>query len=60
VKAKIRRIAFTSQFPFHLMIIYIIFARTSLYVMVLQVEKICVLDFPELNGLQNKTDFNLE
>jgi len=28
------------------MITYIIFAHTSLYVMVLQVRKICVLDLP--------------
>jgi len=33
VKAKRRILAFTSVFPFHLIIIYIIFARTSLYVM---------------------------
>jgi len=46
VKAKIRRLAFTSLFPFHLMIIYIIFAHASLNVMVLQVGKICVLDLP--------------
>jgi len=39
-------LAFTSLFPFHLMIIYITFVHTSLYVMVLQVEKICVLDLP--------------
>jgi len=50
VKAKIRRLAFTSLFPFHLMIIYIIFARTSLNVMVLQVEKICVLDFSRFHS----------
>jgi len=46
VKSNIRRLAFTSLFPFHLMITYIIFAHTSLYMMVLQVEKICVLDLP--------------
>jgi len=46
VKAKLRILAFTSLFPFHLMIIYIIFAHTSLYVIVLQVGKICVLDLP--------------
>jgi len=51
VKAKRRILAFTSLFPFHLMIIYIIFAQTSLYVMVLRVGKICVLDFPMLNNL---------
>jgi len=44
VKSKISRLAFTSLFPFHLMIINIIFVHTSLYVMVLQVGKICVLD----------------
>jgi len=43
VKAKRRILAFTSSFPFHLMITYIIFSHTSLYVMVLQVRKICVL-----------------
>jgi len=38
-KAKQRILDFTSLFRFHLMIIYIIFAHTSLYVMVLQVGK---------------------
>jgi len=38
----IRRLAFTSLFLFYLMIINIIFVETSLYVMVLQVGKICV------------------
>jgi len=33
---------------FHLTIIYIIFAQTSLYVLVLQVGKICVLDLPTI------------
>jgi len=42
-------LAFTSLFPFHLMIIYIIFVHTSLYLMVLQVGKICVLDLPLLD-----------
>jgi len=37
---------FTSLFPFHLIIIYIVFVHTLLYVMALQVEKICVLDLP--------------
>jgi len=46
VKAKIRRLTFASLFPSHLMIIYIIFAHASLNVMVLHVEKICVLDLP--------------
>jgi len=36
---------------FHLMIIYIIFVHMSLYVMVLQVGKICILDLPQLNRL---------
>jgi len=45
-KAQQRILAFTSLFPFYLMIIYINFAHTSLYVMVLQVGKICVLDLP--------------
>jgi len=39
MKAKIHRLAFTTLFPFHLMITYIIFAHTSLNVMVLQVGK---------------------
>jgi len=50
VKAKIRRLAFTNLFLaftilflFYLMIINIIFVHKSLYVMVLQVGKICVL-----------------
>jgi len=47
VKAKQRILAFTSLFSFHLMIIYIIFAHTLLYVMVLQMGKICVLDLPQ-------------
>jgi len=46
VKSNIRRLAFTSLFPVHLMIINIIFVHTLLYVMVLQVGKICVLDLP--------------
>jgi len=46
VKSKIRRLAFTSLYPFHLMIINIIFVHTSLYVIILQVGKICVLDLP--------------
>jgi len=46
VRAKQRILAFTSLFPFHLTIIYIIFAHTSLDLMVLQVRKICVLDLP--------------
>jgi len=46
VKVKQRILAFTSLFPFYLMIIYIIFVHTSLYVMVLQVGKICALDLP--------------
>jgi len=46
VKTKIRRLAFTSLSPFHLMIINITFVNTSLYVMVQQVGKICVLDLP--------------
>jgi len=45
-KGKRRILDFTSLFPFHLMIIYIIFVHTSVYVMVLQVGKICVLDLP--------------
>jgi len=44
VKSKIHRLSFTSVFPFHLMIINIIFVHTSLYVMFLQVGEICVLD----------------
>jgi len=47
MKSKIRRLDFTSLFPLHLMIIYIIFVHTSLYVMVLQVGKLCVLNLPE-------------
>jgi len=43
-QAKIRCLAFTSLFPYHLMIINIIFAHASLYVTVLLVGKICVLD----------------
>jgi len=35
------------------MIIYIIFVHTSLYVMVLQVEKICVLNLPETRLIQS-------
>jgi len=35
-------LAFISGFSFHLMVIYIIFVHTSLYVMVLQVGNICV------------------
>jgi len=37
-------LAFISLFPFHFMIIYIIFVLTSLYVIALQVGKIYVLD----------------
>jgi len=44
VKSKIYRLAFTSLYYFNLIIINIIFVHTSLYVMVLQVGKICVLD----------------
>jgi len=51
MKAKRRILAFTSLFPFHLMIIYIIFAHSSLDVMVMQVGKICVLDLPLKNRL---------
>jgi len=57
VKYKICCLAFTSLFPFHLIIIYIIFARTSLYLMVLQVGKICVLDLPHFYVLDNRTHF---
>jgi len=46
VKSNIRCLAFTSLIPVHLMIINIIFVHTSLYVMVMQVGKICVLDLP--------------
>jgi len=35
-----------------MMIIYIIFAHTSLDVVVLQVRKICVLDLPPSTGLE--------
>jgi len=45
-KTHFRILVFTSLFSFHLMITYIIFAHASLYVMVLQVGKICVLDLP--------------
>jgi len=45
-------LAFTSLFPFHLMIIYIIFVHTPLYVMVLQVGKICVLNLPFTSSQQ--------
>jgi len=49
-KAKIRRLAFTSLFPFHLMITYSIFPHMSLYVIVLQVVKICILDLTKKCG----------
>jgi len=45
-KAKRRVLTFTGLFPFHLMIMYVIFVHTLLYVMILQVGKICVLDLP--------------
>jgi len=45
-EGKRRILDFTSLFPFHLMIIYIVFVHTSLYVMVSQVGKICVIDLP--------------
>jgi len=62
VKVKIRRLAFTSLFPFYLKIIYISFAHTSLDVMVLQVGKIRVLDLPETYHVSavNKKTQNLK
>jgi len=53
VKSKIRRLNFTSLFSFHLMIINIIFVHTLLYVMVLQVGKICVLYLPQKHNAKS-------
>jgi len=58
VKSKIRRLAFTSLFPFHLMAVGVVFVHVSLYVMVLRVGGVYVLDLTDaitITSLKNAT-----